>query len=70
METIQVPKQITPPGSPEHPYVRKVRYVDPRNNLSLIVGIPKQVAALAQIQEGSMLNVYYDPDLQAIILRK
>lgn len=49
-----------PPGSKEHPIKRSVRLVDPKNNPTMIVGIPKIIAKMADIDKGTELSVWME----------
>lgn len=49
-----------PPGSKAHPYKRAVRLVDPKHNPTMIIGIPKQIAVMADIDKGTELTVWME----------
>jgi hypothetical protein len=49
-----------PPGSKHHPLKRAVRLVDPKNNPTMIVGIPKVITSLADIEPGTELSVWME----------
>jgi hypothetical protein len=49
-----------PPGSKEYPLIRTVRLVDPRSNPSLIIGIPKQISKMAEIDKGTAFKVWME----------
>lgn len=49
-----------PPGSKQHPLKRSVRLVDPKNNPTMIVGIPKIIAVNADIESGTELTVWME----------
>jgi hypothetical protein len=50
----------TPPGSKEHPFKRSVRLVDPKNNPTMIVGLPKQIAVMGDIDKGTEMSVWME----------
>lgn len=49
-----------PPGTAKHPLKRTVRMVDPKNNPTMIVGIPKIIATMMNIDSGSSFKVWME----------
>jgi len=49
-----------PPGSKAHPLKRTVRLVDPKNNPTMIIGLPKQIGAMGDIDKGTEFNVWME----------
>lgn len=58
MNTSYLENIPTPPGSKQHPLKRAVRLVDPTNNPTMIIGIPKIVAINADVNKGTVLSVW------------
>jgi hypothetical protein len=57
---IQIDNIPKPPGSREYPLIRTVRLVDPRSNPSLIIGIPKAISKMAEIDKGTAFKVWME----------
>jgi hypothetical protein len=57
LEALNIPM---PPGSKEHPLKRSVRLVDPKANPTMIIGLPKQIASMADIEKGTELMVWME----------
>ena len=52
-----------PEGTKDSPFKRSCRLVGSRTNNSLIIGIPKIVAEMANIGHGSVMNIWYEPNV-------
>jgi hypothetical protein len=51
---------MSPVGTQREPIQRRCRHVDRTSNQSLIIGIPKEVATLANITKGTAFNIYVE----------
>lgn len=50
-----------PQGTKERPIRRTCRKVDPTSNPSIIIGIPKIITEMADIEAGEEFLVWYEP---------